>query len=356
MEWKTTSSSSPASSSPPSPPPPSNATHPLDSSSSDFILMSTLFRDPPAARYSAFSALLLIYTFTVAANATLGLIICLESKLHRPMYLLMALLTLSDVAVVTNALPRIMANLVARNRISLLECVAQMFVYHVAIRLQAFILVAMSLDRYAAVVHPLRYGALASNARVLRSIPVLIAAAVLPVLAYANVASLDYCRPMVLLAPCCQVTFLSSLACTETRSYTALYYANLTTGLALPLVVILASYALIFRELHRGGRGGGGRGGGRRGGGVGKAAVHSCVTHFAVIAVSFGSVFFTFFSSLQLAMGLPGDLVVVFQTLQYFAPPALNPLIYGLRTADIRRSLAKAFGRRRVAPRARVVA
>ncbi|CAN0383623.1 unnamed protein product [Lampetra fluviatilis] len=356
MEWKTTSSSSPASSSPPSPPPPSNATHPLDSSSSDFILMSTLFATPPplatrpslpssSSTHSRWLPTRRWASSSASSPNSTGPCTC-SWRCSR------SAMSPSSRTLCRGSWPTSWA----RNRISLLECVAQMFVYHVAIRLQAFILVAMSLDRYAAVVHPLRYGALASNARVLRSIPVLIAAAVLPVLAYANVASLDYCRPMVLLAPCCQVTFLSSLACTETRSYTALYYANLTTGLALPLVVILASYALIFRELHRGGRGGGGRGGGRRGGGVGKAAVHSCVTHFAVIAVSFGSVFFTFFSSLQLAMGLPGDLVVVFQTLQYFAPPALNPLIYGLRTADIRRSLAKAFGRRRVAPRARVVA
>ncbi|XP_032835086.2 olfactory receptor 8D1-like [Petromyzon marinus] len=307
----------------------SNGTVAVDHSSSDLILMATLFRDPPAARYSAFAALLLVYAFTVAANATLGLVICLEANLHRPMYVLMALLALTDVLETTNALPRIMANLVASNLIPMPECVAQMFFYHITIRVQSFILTAMSVDRYVAIVHPLRYHSIMSNALVFKVFLASVALAGLPVFGYvAVVVRLNYCRLKVTSSPNCEILMLGNLSCSDPYPSIIFTYINIISGIILPLFVVVLMYLLILLECRKP----------RLREGKGKA-MHTCVTHICVIVVFFSSILFTFVSGLKVHASIPGDLRFL-QTLQYILPPVLNPVVYGLRTAEIRRTLA----------------
>ncbi|XP_078738651.1 olfactory receptor 8H1-like [Lampetra fluviatilis] len=298
--------------------------------SSDLIFMVTLFRDPPAARYSAFVALLLIYAFTVAANATLGLVICLESNLHQPMYLYIALLAITDVVESTNALPRIMANLVASNLIPIPECIAQMFFYHIAIRVQSLILTTMSVDRYVAIVHPLRYHSIMSNVLVFKAFLASVALAGLPIFGYvAVVVRLNYCRVKVTSSPNCHSSMLRNLSCSDIDSSVIFNYINIISGIILPFLVIVLMYLLILLECRkphlREGKG---------------KAIHTCVTHICVITVFFSSILFTFVSGLNLQTSISGDLRSL-QTLQYVLPPVLNPVVYGLRTAEIRRALAR---------------
>ncbi|XP_032835078.1 olfactory receptor 8H2-like [Petromyzon marinus] len=311
---------------------------------SDLILMATLFRDPPAARYSAFAALLLVYAFTVAANATLGLVICLEANLHRPMYVLMALLALTDVLETTNALPRIMANLVSSsNYVPMPECIAQMFFYHIAIRVQSFILTAMSVDRYVAIVHPLRYHSIMSNALVLKVFLASVALAALPIIGYVSVVvRLNFCRVKVTYSPNCDIMMISNLSCSDLYPNVFYTYANIITGIALPLLLVVAMYGLVFADLRR-----------RRGGSSQqrhRKAVHTCVTHLFNVAVFFSSIVFTFINGLNLYT-IPRDVRFPLQSLQYVVPPALNPVVYGLRTAEIRRAFVRLVTRR-VAPAA----
>uniref|UniRef100_S4RS30 G-protein coupled receptors family 1 profile domain-containing protein n=1 Tax=Petromyzon marinus TaxID=7757 RepID=S4RS30_PETMA len=291
---------------------------------SDLILMATLFRDPPAARYSAFAALLLVYAFTVAANATLGLVICLEANLHRPMYVLMALLALTDVLETTNALPRIMANLVSSsNYVPMPECIAQMFFYHIAIRVQSFILM--------------------SNALVLKVFLASVALAALPIIGYVSVVvRLNFCRVKVTYSPNCDIMMISNLSCSDLYPNVFYTYANIITGIALPLLLVVAMYGLVFADLRR-----------RRGGSSQqrhRKAVHTCVTHLFNVAVFFSSIVFTFINGLNLYT-IPRDVRFPLQSLQYVVPPALNPVVYGLRTAEIRRAFVRLVTRR-VAPAA----
>ncbi|XP_061435801.1 olfactory receptor 8H1-like [Lethenteron reissneri] len=307
-----------------------NGTVAVDDPSSDLIFMVTLFRDPPSARYSAFAALLLIYAFTVAANAMLGLVIYLESNLHRPMYVLMALLAITDVVESTTALPRIMANLVASNLIPIPECIAQMFFYHVTIRVQSLILTTMSVDRYVAIVHPLRYHLIMSNSLVFKAFLATVALAGLPIFGYvAVVVRLNYCRMKVTSSPNCHSSMLLNLSCSDPYPSVIFNYINITTGIILPLLIVVLMYLLILLECRkphlREGKG---------------KAIHTCVTHIFVITVFFSSILFTFVSGLKLQTSIPGDLRSL-QTLQYVLPPVLNPVVYGLRTAEIRRALAR---------------
>ncbi|CAN0383686.1 unnamed protein product [Lampetra planeri] len=307
--------------------------------SSDLIFMVTLFQDLPGVRYACFAALLLIYSATMLANLTLALVIGLESSLRRPMYALMVLLSATDAMETTNLMPRIMANLVSGyNHVTVPECIVQMFFVHMGIRLQSFILTAMSVDRYVAVVHPLRYAALVSNALILRVFLASVALATLPIFGYVVVASgLRYCRPMVTSSPNCDITIIGSLSCGDLYPSVIFTYVNIVTGIAMPLLLVVVMYALIFSDLRR-----------RRAGPSERShrkAVHTCLSHLFVVAIFFAFIAFTFINGLNLYT-IPRDVRFPLQILQYVVPPALNPVVYGLRTAEIRRAFTRLVTRR----------
>ncbi|CAN0383782.1 unnamed protein product [Lampetra fluviatilis] len=320
---------------------------PSSASLSDLIVMVTVLSESPAFTHFAFAAILLIYVATVAGNSLLCLVVCRTPSLHRPMHVLVALLCATDLVEATNSLPRIMSNLAASNRMSLAECVAQMFFLHVAVRTQAYVLALMALDRYAAVVRPLRYRSLVTVGRVARAFAVAVAAATVPIAGYVAVAlRLDYCRERVTSAPNCDFLVLSNLSCGDLSLNAALAYANVASGIALPLAVIAVAYALVLRECSSqaaaaGGGGVGGSGGtvGGSGGSGAAKARRTCVTHLVVVAIYFGSIFFTVASGMRAFSAVPRDVRVPLQALQYVLPPALNPVVYGLRTAEIRRRL-----------------
>ncbi|XP_032835081.1 olfactory receptor 52D1-like [Petromyzon marinus] len=310
---------------------------------SDLIVMVTVLSESRAFTRFAFATLLLIYVATVAGNSLLCLVVCRTPSLHRPMHVLVALLCATDLVEATNSLPRIMSNLAASNRMSLSECIAQMFFLHVAVRTQAYVLALMALDRYAAVVRPLRYRSLVSVRRVARAFAAAVAAAAVPVAGYVAVTlRLDYCRERVTSSPNCDFLVLSNLSCGDLSLNAALAYANVASGVALPLAVVAVAYGLVLRECSGQAACGGA-------GGAGAKARRTCVTHLVVVGVYFGSIFFTVASGLRAFSALPRDVRAPLQALQYVLPPALNPVVYGLRTAEIRRRLFGAHSAARVA-------
>nr|XP_032834993.1 putative olfactory receptor 56B2 [Petromyzon marinus] len=119
--------------------------------------------------------------------------------------------------------------------------------------------------------------------------------------------------------------------CGEVGYEAPVVYANILLGTAPPLGAVAASYALILREC-RGQRLPGGR----------RRALSTCVTHLLLVLVYFTSIFFfTFATGLRLGAATSGEGVTALQTVQFILPPALNPVIYGLRTAEVRRGLAR---------------
>nr|XP_032835103.1 olfactory receptor 52B2-like [Petromyzon marinus] len=146
----------------------------------------------------------------------------------------------------------------------------------------------------------------------------------------AVVARLRFCRARVVPSSTCDFSAVRRLMCGEVGYEAPVVYANILLGTALPLGAVAASYVLILREC-RGQRLPGGR----------RRALSTCVTHLLLVLVYFTSIFFTFATGLRLGAAMSGEGVTALQTVQFILPPALNPVIYGLRTAEVRRGLAR---------------
>ncbi|XP_032835077.2 olfactory receptor 56A4-like [Petromyzon marinus] len=313
------------------------------SNSSDVLYMMGLFREPPIARHLTLCAFLLLYAAVVCSNALLASVILADRRLRsKPMYVFMAALAAADAAGSTATLPRIAGDVVAASGgiITVAECATQIFFNGLFLRVQSYVLTAMSIDRYVAICHPLRYGAAATSAVAVRALVVICAASALIALGYPLLArTLRLCKPGVMLTPVCDFVLLCMLSCDPLTYHSAFNaFASVMTTVA-PLALIAPTYILVLVECRKAST----RASQAK-------AIHTFVTHFFVLLVFFSFHLFLFsFTSIGVLLHLPPDYLSLIVTLYYSLPGLVNPVIYGLRTAEIRRMLFRSVKQRRVA-------
>ncbi|XP_008062519.2 olfactory receptor 2L2-like [Carlito syrichta] len=128
----------------------------------DFILLGLFpdYRHPSIL----ISIILLIYLIAVVGNATLVLLIWVESRLHTPMYFLLSQLSLIDLVYVSSTVPKMTINFFSGSRtISRVGCGTQMFFCLMLADAECILLTLMAYDRYVAVCNPLRYPTIMSS-------------------------------------------------------------------------------------------------------------------------------------------------------------------------------------------------
>lgn len=132
-----------------------------------FNLKIAKFDVHPNATYPVFFAGALIYVFSVLCNGSiLGLIIT-QRNLHKPMFYILFSLPLTDLIGITSALPRVLVDIITEtNDVYYPTCVLQGFLVHMYGGAILFLLAAMSIDRYIAICNPLRYNSIMTPGRI----------------------------------------------------------------------------------------------------------------------------------------------------------------------------------------------
>ncbi|CAN0308325.1 olfactory receptor 52D1-like [Lampetra fluviatilis] len=297
------------------------------------ILMTGLLREPANTRPLVFAFILLTYALSVLGSLCLTLAIAREAQLRKPMYVFLCGLALNGVVMTTATQPRILYDLVSVNVISFAGCVAQMSVLHFATVVEGFILAAMAVDRYLAICRPLHYGSLLNGAVAAKLCVLLMALAALFVSGEVILGSVvTLCtKPRVVSMPSCDFMSLTKMSCEDTSANVAYGYFLIAVPAAGSLGIIVLSYVGILYECKRSSR----RGGQHK-------AIRTCVTHFCVLCISYVFVIFMVLQHrISNSDAIPTAARSILSSLYYIFPPALNPIIYGLRTSEIRQSLSK---------------
>lgn len=111
-----------------------------------------------------FSSMLLAI---LIGNGAILFLVVTEPTLHTPMYLLLALLMVADLASTLALVPKVLCLFWFDDRdIAVHACFTQMFFIHGASVVRSALLVAMAFDRFLAVCKPLRYNTILSHALV----------------------------------------------------------------------------------------------------------------------------------------------------------------------------------------------
>ncbi|XP_006127908.1 olfactory receptor 52E8-like [Pelodiscus sinensis] len=274
-----------------------------------------------------------MYVIAILGNFAILFIVKREPSLHGPMYYFLCMLAVTDLVLSTSTLPKILANFWFNSReIDFSACLTQMYFIHCFSEIESGIFAAMAFDRYVAICHPLRHSTILTNSLVLKIGLVILLRGSILTLAFPLLArQWPYCRTNIIPHTQCENMYVVRLACTDTRisSYYGLFVLSCRIGLDVSFIIL--SYIQILRAIFslptKDAR---------------LKTFGTCGSHVCVILAFYIP---TLFASLTSRFGhnLPSYFQVFIANVYLLVPPMLNPVIYGVRTKQIRNRLLHLF-------------
>ncbi|XP_040195442.1 olfactory receptor 2AP1-like [Rana temporaria] len=272
-------------------------------------------------------ALFLVYLTSLFSNGVVIALITCNRHLYQPMYVVILNLAISDLLFDTITLPKIVAKYWFNDgSISYAGCLFQVFSAHFLGSFDSYILLLMAVDRYVAICKPLRYPSIINNRR---TILVCCFFWLFTSIIGVTIAVLDSGERLCVqeVRSCyCTNSGVLSLACNDVTSLKRTIFIIAMLVLLLPLFIILFSYGVLIRviitqsqSVNR------------------RRAYYTCATQLSVICLYFIPRIFVYVAN-QLKLILNEDVNVLILCFYTFVPHMANPIIYCLRTKEIRRT------------------
>ncbi|XP_065436482.1 olfactory receptor 52N2-like [Chrysemys picta bellii] len=259
-----------------------------------------------------------------------------EQTLHKPMYLLLCMLALTDIGMSTSLVPMALCifwfNL---KGITVSGCLTQMFFIHTVSVMQSAVLVTMAFGRYVAICNPLRYATILTNARIAKLGLVGLIRAVLFILPLPLLLSRQpFCANRIIPHTYCEHMAVAKMSCgdiTVNRTY-GLVIAIVVNGSDLALIAL--SYVLIITAILR-----------ISSKKAHQKALNTCTSHICVMLMSYTPSLFSYLTQ-RFGQGIASHVHVTFANFYLLVPPMLNPIIYGVKSKELRDKVSKYTCRR----------
>ncbi|XP_004618388.2 olfactory receptor 51L1-like [Sorex araneus] len=280
----------------------------------------------------------LLYLIGIMGNCTILHIVRTDPRLHEPMYYFLAMLSLTDMGMSMPTMITLFRVLWSiSNEIEFDICVIQMFFIHTFSFTESSVLLAMALDRYVAICHPLRYATILTPrlitkigiASFLRS-----AFAMIPLLA--RLPFFPFCRSHILSHSYCLHQDMIRLACADVK-FNVIYGLVLVTALwGMDSMGIFVSYVFILHSVlkisSREGR---------------LKALNTCASHICAVLILY--VPMIGLSIVHRFAKHYSPLIHIFMAHIYLLiPPILNPIIYSVKTKQIRQGILHLLLRQKI--------
>nr|XP_006127210.1 olfactory receptor 52N4-like [Pelodiscus sinensis] len=274
-----------------------------------------------------------LYVVALLGNFAILFIVKTERSLQGPMYYFLCMLTVTDLVLCTSTIPKTLSIFWFNSReISFSGCLTQMFFIHSLTVMESGYCVAMALDRYVAICDPLRHSTILTNSMMAKIGLAVVLRGVILILPYPILArQWPYCRTNIIPSTHCKHMSVVSLACSNISisSYYGLFVA--LAVMFLDLFLIAVSYTQILRAIFR-----------LPTKDARLKTFGTCSSHLLAILAFNIPALFTFLSQ-YFGHNMPLHVHILMANVYLLVPPMLNPIIYGVRTKQIRRSLVQLF-------------
>ncbi|XP_015448389.1 olfactory receptor 51H1 [Pteropus alecto] len=277
---------------------------------------------------------------TLLGNIIILVVIKVEQSLHEPMYYFLAMLAATDLSLSLSSMPTMISVHWFNWRSVILDaCITQMFFIHTFGGVESGVLVAMAFDRFVAIRFPLYYATILTHG-VIRNIGAAVllrsVAAVLPVPFL--IKRLPFCHSNILSHAYCLHQDAMKLACADTRVNSIYGLLAVIFIIVLDALILLVSYILILQAVlsiasqeER------------------LKALNTCLSHICAVLL-----FYVPLIGMTLIHRFGKHLSPIVHTLManiyLLLPPVLNPVVYSVRTKQIRRRIVRIFCKDRIGP------
>ncbi|XP_028370832.2 olfactory receptor 8K3-like [Phyllostomus discolor] len=295
-----------------------------------FILLGVT--DLLELRAPLFGLFFVVYMVSLVGNLGLIILTKIDSRLQTPMYFFLRHLAFSDLSCSTAVGPKMLVNLaVNQHTISYNWCAIQLTFFSVFITSENLILSAMAYDRYVAICNPLLYRVIMSRrlCHLLVAIPYLYSV-FLSLLTTIKIFISSFCGSPVIRHFYCDSLPLISLLCSDTREIKLIILVFAAFTLTYSLLIVLMSYILILVAILRMNSAEGRH-----------KAFSTCGSHLTVIVIFYGSLLFMYVRPKSRHSFDTDKMASLFYTLVI---PMLNPLIYSLRSKEVKNALNRTWG------------
>ncbi|XP_025904248.1 olfactory receptor 51G2-like [Nothoprocta perdicaria] len=275
----------------------------------------------------------LLYFIALLGNGMILFIIKKTQSLHEPMYYLLSMLAVTDLGLALCTLPTTMGifwfNI---RRIGFDACLAQMYFIHILSLSESSVLLAMAFDRFVAVSHPLRYPAILAKSTIIKIGLAIILRSMLSLLPLPFLLKrLTYCKKTELSHSFCFHPDIMNLACADIKVNVFYGMIILLSTVGMDFIFIVLSYILIIKTA------------------ISLATkdeclktLNTCVSHICAVLI-----FFIPMIGLSMIHRFGKNIPPLVNTLVAYTyliiPPALNPIIYSIKSSHIRGALLRAL-------------
>ncbi|XP_068964996.1 olfactory receptor 51F1-like [Petaurus breviceps papuanus] len=273
------------------------------------------------------------YAIAISGNSMILFIIITNQSLHEPMYYLLSMLSATDMCLSLSTMPTTLGVLCFDiQEIGWNACISQMFFIHFLTVIESSVLLAMAFDRYIAICNPLRYATILTPARIIQiGLMILGRGALFMIPLLLLLKRLSFCRNNILTHSYCYHPDVIKCSCSNIRvnSIYGLFGVLSTFGLDAPLIGL--SYVLIIhsvfniaspQERHK--------------------AFSTCISHTGAVAI-FYIPLIGLSAVHRWGKKAPPFVHTMMSDAFLLLPPVLNPVIYSVKTKQIRRAVIKVF-------------
>ncbi|KAG8539085.1 hypothetical protein GDO81_021482 [Engystomops pustulosus] len=284
------------------------------------------FQGSQLLRNVLFLLFLLVFGGTICGNLLIIVLVATSRSLHTPMYFFISQLSISDILLTTNIVPKLFPILLNNGgTITYVGCLTQFYFFCVSEVFECFLLTVMSYDRYVAICNPLRYTSIMTSTYCMKmTVMCWLFSIFFSFIDNITTSTIKFCGQNTINHFFCDIMPLQEIACSDTFFIQIIMYIQSLPAIIIPTIIIIKCYVYITITILR-----------IPSNNSRQKAFSTCSSHLIVVSIFYWTIFSVYVVPTK---GQSSTISKILSLLFTVFTPLINPIIYSLRNKDIKKA------------------